>query len=60
MSVDKINNLDRIRINGKLYEWNHTFGGYWTVLGNAYELQEKDIVGINLEDVKLAQFNEDD
>ncbi|MGF6440090.1 hypothetical protein [Paraburkholderia youngii] len=42
---EKINGMDVVRVNGRRYEWNETFSGYWTVGGEPQMLYHSDLAG---------------
>jgi hypothetical protein len=60
MKASKIKNLTRVRIKGKLYEWNDVFGAYWSVEGKPGELQEEDLKDVDKDNLDSATWNEND
>jgi hypothetical protein len=58
MKQAKIKNLNRVRINGELYEWNDFTQSYWSVLGKARELQKEDVADVDLESLELGKFED--
>lgn len=45
--------LNQILVNNQLYEWNETFGAYWSVQGAPKELQESDLIDADVKDMSI-------
>lgn len=48
MKATKVKHMNRIRVDGRLYEWNDLFAAYWSVSGEPRQLQEADLAGATI------------